>query len=201
MRGRALLLALVSVVVLAESVVAAEVELVRAYRSIYLGERREAILEAIRSDSAFRLPSWGVTSGNPVYAYTDIAGVPVTAYLYFWDDLLYEVAFYSRDGRSATHFELEVLRERDVFASVLTQAHGSPAWTREIAFWNLQPGYITWSHRWHKGDVTYRVGVAETTDWQYHAVLYITHEALARAKDAAEKAAAASSAASAAEDF
>jgi hypothetical protein len=56
---------------------------------------------------------------------------------------------------------------------VLVQALGRPTTSRELGFFDTTPGVISWGDVWTSGGVTRRLGIAESTGYEYRVRLRI----------------------------
>lgn len=161
---------------------------VKAYGEINFGESLSTVERKIEQDEGIRLfaSKWD----DKVWARTGINEERYNVNFYFFEDQLYRVRIGSPD-RTADKFDSIVKDFRNTLVDLIKSQYGSPSLTQQVSFWNIKPGYITWSHVWKAEDLPQnkeiKVGLSEYKVAEYQAVMYIDYPPLREAKKQAEE--------------
>lgn len=158
---------------------------IRAYRDINFGDSAAVVAQKVFDDTSIRTPLEAYTADSRTLGrftqqiadrnafYVDIGGIKYDVTFVFNDNKLYRIRFISA-LESASYFDTRVKQSRDNLVDVITRAHGRPTTTTNLSFFDMQAGYIKWSHVWRTNSegVAYKIGIGEG-GYEYYASLWI----------------------------
>lgn len=171
----------------------------RAYRDIYFADSFSVVANKVLADEAFTdvfgKPMGAINSAPTpelFLSWSPRIHTQVGEYSYlvefeFYDDKLYRVKVES-DPQSATAFDTYVRAHHDTLVSVIERAKGRADMARELQFFDIDPGFISWSHKWptNSEGVAYSIGIGEG-QYDYYAGLWIEWTWLKEFKASAER--------------
>lgn len=160
------------------------------YGSLRFGDSKDVVEKKLESD-----PAVCRYSGNFVRLFGHPAlgkHIDIGLYKYyivpeFHKDKLYQIIICSYE-ETATYYSTKVKDYWRNLVDVISAQYGKEKWgrTRYIDFFEHKPGYMQFSHVWLYGTKTIQIGVGKT-EYQYYAVLYISHQPTVDALKAVKK--------------
>ena len=152
----------------------------KAFRNISFGDSLAEVTQQVLTDEAFRNQfDHPVRQDTTVpervlelqSQYVTIGGQRYEIIFNFYDNKLFRLEFYS-DDLTANYFDTDVKDLRDTLVSVISSAHGNPTTTYDVSFFDMQSGYIQWSHKWptNAEGSAYKIGIGEVESTYYAAM-------------------------------
>lgn len=150
----------------------------KAYRNFEFGDSEEAIKSKAKEDEKID-DSYGMY-------YTNIAVKSYYLSFDYFDGKMYKASF-SGPSYNADYLDTKLKNGRNKLAEIISSQYGEPIWSRNIRFFDIDSGYISWSHVWELEDKTIKIGISEY-EYKYSTKMWIQHLPLLEEKEAAEKA-------------
>lgn len=152
----------------------------KAYRDINFGDPFEVVTQKVLEDEHFRNQfdhpiRVDTTVPERVLElqtqYVSIAGSRYQIRFHFYDEKLFRLRFFS-DDYTANYFSTRVTSLRDRLVGVITAARGRPTATRNASFFDMDSGYIQWTHTWAPSSdgTEHRIGLGEAESTYYAAM-------------------------------
>ncbi len=154
----------------------------KAFRDINFGDSQNIVEIKIENDIKI------LEKYHGLYEY-EIGEIPYRVYFDYYQDQLCSVKIKSND-EMANYFDTKIKNQRDTLVDVITKAYDEPSRTYDVNFFDMQSGYIKYSHIWYedKFDNTgkiIKIGLGEY-DATYYSAMYIEYRPFIEAKEAEE---------------
>ncbi len=152
----------------------------RAWQDLNFGDSPEVVqtkLEQMSAEGRFDLTdSWlgDWYSKDPTLRTYDVnlAGVKTGLQFEFYDNKLFRLTF-DTDGQSASYWDSSIKPDYAILRQVLVTALGKPGTSRTLEFFDTEAGYIVWGDIWKAEGVSRKLGIYETTSYEYGVELWI----------------------------
>ena len=157
---------LLLVIVLSLSLnILAEDDSLKAYRDIKFKDSESTVREKWNDDEK-------ITS-NMGYPHVSFNHVGYDLYFDFYEDQLYSITFYGPE-HTADYFDTDLKNQRNQLVRMISNKYDSPDMEKELNFFDVENGYITYTHKWNIDDKRIIIGTGGT-DYKYYNTLIIEY--------------------------
>ena len=164
---------------------------VKAFGNIFFGESKDIVEDKLKNNPEITLATFNFGDYLLVYMHLNVGSTRPShnLYFHFYNNQLYSVEIRS-PRKNANYFKSSIINFRNNFVNMIEAQYGAPSWTRNLEYFDIETGYIKWSHIWYAVDInedkTIKIGLS-VYEYEYYSVMKIEHPPLLEAKELESK--------------